>query len=170
MAAGLAATLVMDQFLNLLAAAEKAVEKQKKLAEGESPWLIANEQAQQEMQQQQSEDSTVKLARKIAEAAGTTLPKDSRKTAGQAVHYSFGTLMGICYSATVEFFPEVATGGGTAFGTLLFIGADEVAVPAFHLSKPPTETPASSQLEHWAAHIVYGGTLELARNVLRRLI
>ena len=78
--------------------------------------------------------------------------------------------MGVCYSATAEFFPEVATGGGTAFGTLLFLGADEVAVPAFKLSKPPTETPASSQLEHWAAHIVYGGTLELARNVLRRLI
>ena len=169
-AAGLAATLVMDQFLNIAAAAQKAAEKRKKLAQGESPWLIANEQAQQEMKQHESEDSTVKIARKIAEATGTTLSKDRLKTAGQAVHYTFGTLMGVCYSATAEFFPEVSTGGGSAFGTLLFIGADEVAVPAFHLSGPPTETPASDHLQHWAAHIVYGATLELARSLLRRLM
>jgi hypothetical protein len=169
-AAGLAATLVMDQFQNLMAAAQKAAEKHKKLAQGESPWLIANEQVQEEMKQQESEGSTEKVARKLAEAAGETIPRDERKTAGQAVHYTFGTLMGIVYSATAEFYPEVASGGGTAFGTILFLGADEVAVPAFHLSGPPTETPASSHLQHWAAHIVYGGALELSRNILRRLI
>jgi len=169
-AAGLVATVVMDQFLKIAAAAQKAAEKRRKLAEGETPWLVANEQAQQEMKQQQSEDSTVKLARKIAESTGANLSQDRLKTAGQAVHYTFGTLMGVCYSATAEFFPEVATGGGSAFGTILFIGADEVAVPAFHLSGPPTETPVSNHLQHWAAHIVYGSTLELARNLLRRLM
>jgi putative membrane protein len=169
-AAGLVATLAMDQFQNLIAAAQKAADKQKKLAQGESPWLVANEQAQQEIRQQESEDSTEKAARKIAAAAGTTIPKDRVKSAGQAVHYTFGTLMGICYSATAEFYPDVASGGGAAFGTILFLGAHEVAVPAFHFSDPPTETPASDHLQHWAAHIVYGGTLELARNVLRRLM
>lgn len=168
--AGFAATLVMDQFHKIAVTAQKAAEKQKKLADGESPWLIANEQAQQEMQQQEKEDSTQKLARKLAESTGKTLPRDQVKTAGRAVHYTFGTLMGIVYSATAEFFPDVARGGGTAFGTVLFLGADEVAVPAFHLSGPPTETPASGHLQHWAAHIVYGGALELTRNVLRRLV
>jgi len=168
-AAGLAATVVMDQFLNIASAAQKAAEKRRKLAEGESLWLIANEQAQQEMKKA-SEDSTVKVARRIAASTGTHLSKDHLKTAGQAVHYTFGTLMGVCYSATAEFFPEVATGGGSAFGTILFIGADEVAVPAFHLSGPPTETPVSNHLQHWAAHIVYGSTLEFARNLLRRLV
>ena len=169
-AAGLAATLVMDQFLNLASDAQKAAEKRRKLAQGESPWLIANEQAQQEMKQHESEDSTVKVARRIAEATGANLPKDCLKIAGQAVHYSFGTLMGVCYSATAEFYPEVTIGRGTAFGTVLFFGADEIAVPAFHLSGPPTETPIANHLQHWVAHIVYGSTLELARNLLRRLI
>ncbi|MEO7028574.1 MAG: DUF1440 domain-containing protein [Acidobacteriaceae bacterium] len=169
-AAGIVATLAMDQFQNLLAAAQKAADKQKKLAQGETPWTIANEQAQQEIKQQESEGSTEKVARKLAETAGVTIPKDRIKTAGQAVHFTFGTLMGVCYSATAEFVPEITTGGGTAFGTLLFLAADEVAVPAFHLSDPPTEQPASSHLQYWAAHIVYGGTLELARNILRRLM
>ncbi|HZL26447.1 MAG TPA: DUF1440 domain-containing protein [Acidobacteriaceae bacterium] len=167
--AGVAATLVMDQFLKLASAAQKAAERQKKLAQGESPWLIANEQAQQEMKEA-SEDSTVKLARRIAEAVDLTIPKDCLKAAGNAVHYSFGTLMGVCYSATAEFYPEVTIGRGTAFGTVLFFGADEIAVPAFHLSGPPTETPIANHLQHWVAHIVYGSTLELARNLLRRLI
>ncbi|QEE29419.1 hypothetical protein FTW19_16285 [Terriglobus albidus] len=41
--AGIAATLVMDQFQKFADAGQKAVEKQKKLAEGESEWAIAHE-------------------------------------------------------------------------------------------------------------------------------
>ena len=48
--AGIAATLIMDQFLKLTTAGQKAVEKQMKLAQGESPWEIAHEQVQQEQQ------------------------------------------------------------------------------------------------------------------------
>ena len=48
--AGIAATLIMDQFLKLTSAGQKAVEKQMKLAQGESTWEIAHEQAQQEQQ------------------------------------------------------------------------------------------------------------------------
>jgi uncharacterized membrane protein YagU involved in acid resistance len=66
--------------------------------------------------------------------------------------------------------PEVTTGGGTAYGTLLFLAADEVAVPAFQLSPPPAETPTTDHLQHWAAHVVYGGSLELIRSLLRRLM
>ena len=170
LAAGIAATLVMDQFQNLLSEGQQVMEKQKKLAAGESPWEIAHEQTQQQQQKEESEGSTEKLARRIAEAAGTTLPKEQRKLAGQAVHYTFGTLMGLVYSTTAEWLPEVTTGGGTAFGTLLFLGADEVAVPAFHLSGPPTETPVSGHMQYWAAHVVYGATLELSRNLVRHFL
>lgn len=169
-AAGITATLVMDQFLKVAAAAQKAAEKHTKRSQGESEWQIANEQAQQEIQQESSPDSTELVARKIAEAAGTTIPREKSKPAGMAVHYTFGTLMGVVYAATAEWLPEITTGSGTAFGTLLFLGADEVAVPAFRLAPPPTETPATDQVQHWAAHVVYGGTLELARNLLRRLM
>ncbi len=93
--AGIAATLIMDQFFKLTSAGQKAVEKQMKLAQGESPWEIAHEQVQQEQQAAEREDSTEIVARKIAEATGKTLDKEKKKKAGRAVHYTFGTLMGI---------------------------------------------------------------------------
>ena len=96
LAAGLAATLVMDQFQRLLAEGKKAAEKKTKLDHGESAWEIANEQAQSELAAKRAEGSTVKVARRLAEAAGTTIPKDKRQQAGQVVHYAFGTMMVWC--------------------------------------------------------------------------
>jgi uncharacterized membrane protein YagU involved in acid resistance len=168
--AGIAATLIMDQFLKLTSAGQKAVEKQMKLAQGESPWEIAHEQVQQEQQAAEQEGSTENVARKIAKATGKTLDKEKKKKAGQAVHYTFGTIMGIVYGVSAELVPEATTGAGTAFGTLLFLGADEIAVPALRLAPPPDQTPAPDHLQHWAAHVVYGGSLELVRSLLRRVI
>jgi hypothetical protein len=168
-AAGIAATLIMDQFQNLSAAGQKVAEKQIKLAQGESPWQVQHQQKQKEQQAAQQEGSTEIVARKIAEATGSQLAEENKKKAGQAVHYTFGTLMGIVYAVSAELLPEI-TGSGAAFGTLLFLAADEIAVPAFQLSPPPTQTPATDHLQHWAAHIVYGGSLELVRSVVTRLL
>jgi hypothetical protein len=169
--AGIAATLIMDQFFKLSSAGQKAVEKQRKLAQGESPWEIAHEQVQQEQQAAQHEDSTEIVARKIAAATGKTLDKEQKKTACHAVHYTFGTLMGIVYGVSTELIPEATTGGGIAFGTLLHLGANEVAVPALQLSPAPAPgAPGFDHLQHWAAHVVYGGSLELVRSLLRRFI
>jgi len=167
-AAGITATLIMDQFLKLTSKGQKTVEKQMKLGQGESTWEIAHQQIQQEQQAAAQEGSTEKVARKIAEATGTTLDKEQKKTAGQAVHYTFGTLMGVVYGVSAELIPEATTGAGTAFGTLLYLGADEVAVPAFQLA--PEDSPATDRLQHWAAHVVYGGSLELVRSLVRRLV
>jgi hypothetical protein len=168
-AAGIAATLVMDQFMKLTSAGQKVIEKQIKLADGASEWEVAHEQVQEDRQAAEQEGSTEKVARKIAEATGAQLGEEKKKKAGQAVHYTFGTLMGIVYGISAELIPDVTTAAGTAFGTLLFLGAHEVAVPAFQLSPAPTETPATDHLQHWAAHVVYGGSLELVRTLIRRL-
>jgi hypothetical protein len=169
-AAGIAATIIMDQFQKLSSAGQKAAEKQLRLSHHESPEAIERDLRQKEDQAAQQEDSTEKVARKIAKTAGKELATEDRKKAGQAVHYAFGTLMGAIYGVSAELVPEVTTGGGTAYGTLLFLAADEVAVPAFQLSPPPTETPTTDHLQHWAAHVVYGGSLELVRSLLRRLM
>ena len=169
-AAGIAATLVMDQFQKLSAAGQKQLEKQKKLADGESNWQIAHEQAIEEQKQASAEGSTEIVARHIAEATGNQIPPEKKKQAGNAVHYTFGTVMGVVYGLTTEFLPDASSGAGTAFGTILFLGADEIAVPALRLSPPPTDTAPTDHLQHWAAHVVYGGTLELVRSLLRRLV
>ena len=168
--AGIVATLIMDQFQKLSSAGGNALEKQKKLAEGESPSQIDREQAASEQKAAEQEGSTEIVARKIAEATHIDLNKENKKAAGQAVHYTFGTLMGVVYSVSAELLPEVTTGAGTGFGTLLFLAADEIAVPAFQLSPSPTDTPATDHLQHWAAHVVYGVSLELVRSLLRRML
>jgi putative membrane protein len=168
--AGIAATLIMDQFQKISTAGQKAVEKQMRLANHQSAEAIELDQQRQEQQAKQHEDSTQIVARKIAETAGKELAPEQKKKGGQAVHYAFGTLMGAVYGVASELVPEVTTGGGTAYGTLLFLGASEVAVPAFQLSPPPTETPARDHLQHWAAHVVYGGSLELVRSLMRRFM
>ena len=168
--AGIAATLIMDQFQKISTASHKAAQKQMRLINHESAEAIEHDQQQKEQQARQQEDSTEIVARKIAEAAGKELPQEEKKKAGRAVHYAFGTLMGALYGVTAELVPEVTTGGGTAYGTLLFLGAHEVAVPAFHLSPSSTETPANDHLQHWAAHVVYGGSLELIRSIMRRFM
>jgi putative membrane protein len=167
--AGIAATLIMDQFQKISTAGQKAIEKQMRLAHHESAEAIERDQ-QQEHETAQQEDSTEIVARKIAAVAGKQLPPEEKKKAGRAVHYAFGTLMGAVYGVTAELVPEVTTGGGTAYGTLLFLGAHEVAVPAFQLAPSPADTPARDHLQHWAAHVVYGGSLELVRSLIRRLM
>jgi hypothetical protein len=169
-AAGITATLIMDQFQSLTSASQKATEKQIKLARGESPLRIEHEQEQKEKQAAEQEGSTEIVARKIAEVTGSHLAREDKKKAGQVVHFIFGTLMGVVYCASAELLPEVTTGAGTAFGTILFLGADEVAVPAFQLSSPSTDTSPTDHLQNWAAHIVYGGSLELIRSLIRRIL
>ncbi|MDP9040076.1 MAG: DUF1440 domain-containing protein, partial [Acidobacteriota bacterium] len=136
--AGIAATLVMDQFLKIASAGQKKASLQKKIAAGESPWSAAHEQILEEQQAARQEGSTEKVARKLAETAGHHLSPDQKKTAGQAVHYTFGTLVGVLYACTAELLPEATTVSGSAFGTALFLPADAVSVPAFRLSPPPT--------------------------------
>lgn len=162
------ATLVMDQFQKLGSAGQKAAVKHQKLAEGESPWAVAHEQALQEQQAAKQENSTEIVAKKVASAVGSEILPGHEKQAGNAVHFTFGTLMGVAYAVIAELVPEVTAGGGTAFGTALFLGADEVAVPALHLAPPPNKTEPTDHLQHWAAHVVYGGTVELVRSLLRR--
>ena len=154
-AAGITATLIMDQFFKLTSASQKAVEKQMKLAQGESRSEIAHEQIPQEQETAHHEDSTEIVARKLAKATGKTLDQEQKKTAGRAVHYTFGTLMGIVYGVSAELVPEATTGGGTGFGTLLFFGADELAVPAFQLSPAPAPgAPGFDHLQHDGGHHV----------------
>ena len=40
----------------------------------------------------------------------------------------------------------------------------------FSFRPRPTDTPAFDHLQHWAAHVVYGGSLELVRNLITRLM
>ena len=72
--------------------------------------------------------------------------------------------------SSAELLPEVTTGGGNRLRHPSLPCRRRNRGPAFQLSPPPTDTPATDHLQHWAAHVVYGGSLELVRSLLRRIL
>jgi len=123
-------------------------------------------------QHSDGEDATMHAADKIAELAtgGQHLTHEQRAKAGPVMHYAFGALAGGVYGALAEVTPAVTSGFGTSFGSVLFTGADVLAVPALKLSMPLKETPPSSLATPFAAHIVYGLSTELIRRLVRKLL
>jgi putative membrane protein len=121
-----------------------------------------------EPQQAKSDDATVKTASAISEhVAGHHLTRQEKKVAGPAVHWAFGTTMGGVYGAIAEAWPLARRGWGVPFGTALWLGADEVAVPSFGLGPKPSETPGSLHAWALAAHLVYGFTADTVRRAVR---
>jgi putative membrane protein len=118
--------------------------------------------------EQSGEDATVKVASAISEStAGHELTAEEKGAAGPAVHYAFGAAMGALYGALAEMSPRFRMGWGMPFGTALWFAADEVFVPAFGLSKRPTEYPLSTHASALASHLVYGLSVDAVRRAVR---
>jgi putative membrane protein len=151
---GLVASWVMNQYFVAVANATEAMKEQP-----------------QQQNQEEGEDSTQLVADAIASRViGRHLDKEEKEKAGPIVHYAFGALMGGVYGGIAECSSSVRAGFGALFGSVLFVGADEIAVPALGFGKPPTQQPVSNQLSHWAGHVVYGATTELVRFGVRQIL
>ena len=154
MAGGLVASYIMNLFIAGVSKAEQASKTPQEKA--------------QEQQQPQEEDTTQKVASIVTQkVTGEPLSVRGRNIGGPVVHYAFGTLMGGFYGISAEYLPFANSGFGSLFGSALFLAADELSLPVLNLARWPDEEPASAQLEHWAAHLVYGASTELARRILR---
>lgn len=148
---GLAASYAMNQFQSLWSSASKA---------------LSSDEDQKQESSGESEDATVKTAKAISTTLfGHELTDSEKKWAGPAVHYTFGTALGALYGVLAETVPSSKAARGTAYGSAVWLGADEISVPAFGLSPPPTETPASSHVRALASHVVYGFVTDLVRRV-----
>ncbi len=120
---------------------------------------------------EEKEDATMKAAGKLAQAAGRELTHEEKKRVSPLVHYGFGTAMGALYGMAMETSPRGVRAQripvfGSLFGSALFLGADEMSVPALGLSEA-AESPAS-HLYAWASHLVYGLTTEFVRRQVRQ--
>lgn len=158
-AAGLAAGWVMTQFQNLWMDAEKK-------ATGPKKHIPKHRQAEQG-----GDDATVKLAARISKKAlDHRLTRPEKQAAGPIVHYAFSAIMGALYGALAEVTPLATAGFGTVFGSALFVGADELAVPALQLGPPPAQVPPRKHLYGWISHLVWGASTEAARRGLRAAV
>jgi uncharacterized membrane protein YagU involved in acid resistance len=145
--------------LNQFQAGVKKVKE--KVGAGDSP---------NEGDQNEGEDATVKTAERVSRGVfHHQLQEDEKKVAGPAVHYAMGAVSGGIYGAVAELVPVTALGAGLPFGAAVWLAADEVAVPALGLSKPPTRTPAVVHAQALASHLVYGLTTDLVRRGLLRV-
>lgn len=169
LAAGLAGTWVMTQFQNLSGKLEKVLESD----DPKDPQHAADRGKPEsgERREEEEDDATVKAADAISRGLfHRELTREEKKKAGPALHYGFGTLTGVAYGALAEVAPAVTRGAGVPFGTAVWLGADEIAVPAFRLAGPPTSHPPSVHARALAAHWVYGLTTETVRRLLRRAL
>jgi putative membrane protein len=151
--AGLVGAWTMNQFQALLS----------RLSE-------SNRQPEQPPSEEESDDATMKTAQAISQNVfHHALTREEKKWAGPVVHYGFGASLGAIYGALAETCPITTTGFGTTYGTAVWAVADELAVPAFGLSKPIPETEASSHVSALASHLVYGIATHFARRGLLKL-
>lgn len=113
-------------------------------------------------------DPTVKMADAVSRRImhRGLRPKEA-ESAGVAIHYAFGAAVGALFGAAAEFEPALAAGAGIPFGAAVWAGADLIALPALHLSKPPMHVPLRRHAQMLALHAAYGATLDGVRRALR---
>ncbi len=166
LAGGLIGTIAMTQFQNAWTKAQQKMEKRKEQnqngdSSGQSEVYVKTE----------SEDSTMKIAGKLAGLAGYQLSREQKKKASPFVHYGFGTMMGGLYGLSMET-RELSRQNpalmGAGLGTSLFVVADEIAVPAFGLSGQSSSIGA--HLYSLASHMIYGMTAEGVRRLTRSVL
>ena len=150
LAGGLAGTVVMSRF--------QALSRR---------WQSSGSEEAPKRPQAESEPATVKAATALAHGAGLELTERVKRPAGTTVHYAFGAANGVLYGALSEYTRRVQAGRGALFGTGLWAFADEIAVPAFGLSRSPEKSPLSAHLYALASHLVYGFTADAVCRVVR---
>ncbi len=162
LAGGLAAAWTMNRFQALWS----------KVAEGyRSDSAGGSEDARDWQERGEDANATERAAQVIARTTiDRTLTREELKVAAPAVHYAFGGTMGALYGALAELMPSARSMQGVAYGTAVWAGADEVAVPWLGLSRSDNEYPLELHLQSLAAHIVYGVTTEAVRRAIREFV
>jgi putative membrane protein len=162
LAGGLVASWVMTEAQTGMEAIAKKLQQNGKSSSPDS------EQKKNE-QSEGSEDATVKTAKRLSHTfLHRSLNSSEKEKAGPIVHYAFGTLIGGIYGATAEKVPQIKSGYGLPFGAAIFVGADEIAVPALGLSpKSFSETEPQEHAYALLSHFVYGATAEIVRRGVR---
>jgi uncharacterized membrane protein YagU involved in acid resistance len=122
-------------------------------SEGKHP---ERDQNTEEEHDEQGSDPTVRVANTITKTVtGHELrSEEAQQAGGQVVHYAFGTTVGLLYGLAAGLWPGAAAGFGSLFGTALWLGADEAALPALGLTAPPSEYEASHHLYGLGAHLL----------------
>ena len=95
---------------------------------------------------------------------GRRLREEELRVAAPLLHFLFGAAMGALYGVYAERRRRDAS--GAAFGTAVWLVADEIAMPLLGLSAPTTRRPLEMHLQSFASHLAFGTTTEVTRRLL----
>jgi hypothetical protein len=136
--------------------------------DGQAPDSPAGKQDARDWQERSEGQNSNELAAQFLATrfVGRRLDRRELAVAAALTHYTFGGAMGALYGAYVE--RRRRAGTGIAFGLMVWVLADEVAMPLLGLSDSTLRRPLEKRLQSIAAHIVFGMTTEAARSALER--
>ena len=107
------------------------------------------------------EDPRAELAGRVATGVlERPLPEEGKVTAGQAIHWSYGTLWGVVYGILHSGLRLPALVHGMLFGSVVGAVASTV-LPAMGLAPSPTEQPKRISAAQVGYHLVFGWTTAL---------
>jgi uncharacterized membrane protein YagU involved in acid resistance len=116
------------------------------------------------------EDATVRAACAISEKLfHHKLRAREKRIAGPVIHFAMAAGLGALYGGLSEVNPRLTRIAGMPFGAGIWLGADEVAVPALRLSKPPLQYPLKLHASALASHLVYGVVTDVVRRAVRKV-
>ncbi len=87
------------------------------------------------------------------------LQDDVAAKLGLTLHYAYGAALGALYSVFAARRPWVRRGFGTAFGSVLWLIADELPISAAHVSRP-FDRSGASHAGALASHLLFGATVD----------
>jgi len=137
----------------------------------ESPSSAGRHDARDWQEKDEEQNANELAAQEIAiHTIDRPLTRAELGVAATAVHYAFGAALGALYGAVGETMPAVRAGAGAGFGSAVWFGADEIAMPILGLSGPTTERRADHHAQSFATHIVFGVTTEIVRRAVRAMM
>jgi hypothetical protein len=96
---------------------------------------------------------------------GRRLTRQELRVAAPLLHYLFGAAMGALYGAYSGRRPSYTA--GAAFGTTVWLAADEIAMPLLGLSQSTARRPLEMHAQAFVAHLVFGAATEVTRRSLQ---
>jgi len=131
----------------------------------QSAWITISDEPEPE------ETAASKAADAVSEdLSDAAIKKSKKKTADSVIHYLTAALMGGAYGLVGGRFPRLFMADGLLFGGLIWVIADELAVPALRLGPPPEKVGFKDHALGLSSHLVFGVVLDLVRRKTNEVI
>jgi uncharacterized membrane protein YagU involved in acid resistance len=116
---------------------------------------------------QQEWDSTSRSAALIAKyAVGRNLTDKERRQGAQIVHFTVGAGGGAIYGAVLGRRNKCVVACGAAFGVVLWVVAEELAMSVLGINDPPQNYSMAMHANSLGEHLAYGTTIGLISKAL----